>query len=97
MQELHILKLNVSYIREMGLDPLTLILFSDHLINLLLQMSKSGTLNLYTDATGTVIHNVQGQKTYLYSKVVRPKEKLPSVSVADMFSTSHSLPRIELF
>ena len=70
MQELHILKenndkLNVSYIREMGFDLFTIILCSDHLTNILLQISKSDTLNLYIDATETVIHNAQGQKPVL--------------------------------
>ena len=49
----------------MGSDPFTLKLLSDHLTNILLQMSKSDTKNLYVDATGIVIHNVQGQKTLL--------------------------------
>ena len=70
MQKLHILhenddKLFFSYIREMGLDPFIIILFSDPLTNLLLQMSNSDTLNLYIDATGTAIHYVQGQKNLL--------------------------------
>ena len=103
MQELQIIKehdqkLNDPYIRDLGLDPFTVIMFNERQRQLLKQLSRNDSLNIYIDATGTVIHTIHGQKVpYLYSMVVRPQEDLPPVSVADMISTQHTVPRIELF
>ena len=71
-------------------------MFSGNQGKLLKQLSRDNSLNMYIDATGTVIHNKQ-KAPYLYSIVVRPDQNRPPVSVGDMVSTQHSVPRIELF
>ena len=103
MAEIQILKEsyekeNDPYIREIGLDPFTVILISDKQIQFLKHLSNENNLNLYFDATGSVISNIPGQKKpYLYSLVCKPNPGLPAVSVADMLSTQHTIPKIELF
>lgn len=91
-------KLNIPYIREIGLDPFTLIMFSDTQIQLMKQLSNEDSLDLYIDATGGIIRPIQGQKRpYLYSVIVKPGPAALPVSVGDMISTQHTIPRIELF
>ncbi len=67
-------------------------------ISVLRNLSSKNELNLYVDATGSIITNIPGQKRpYIYSLVVKPDTELPPVSVADMVSTSHTVPRISFF
>lgn len=89
---------NEPYIQEIGLDPFYLMLYSKKQISVLRNLSSKNELNLYVDATGSIITNIPGQKRpYLYSLVVKPDTELPPVSVADMVSTSHTVPRISFF
>lgn len=73
-------------------------MFSEAQVKLAKKMAKNGELDLYIDATGSVIQSIKNQKRpYIYSVVVKPTTSLPPVSVADMLSTEHTIPRIELF
>ena len=73
-------------------------MFNDRQVKLSKQLSRNDSLNMYIDAIGTVIHNIHGQKVpYLYSIAIRPDENQSPVSVEDMLSSQHTIPRIELF
>jgi hypothetical protein len=50
------------YIREIGLDPLVVLLFSDKQLKIIQHLSSAKTLDFYFDATGSVIRKVHGQK-----------------------------------
>jgi len=83
------------YLREIGYSPFFTIMFMEQQIELL---RKNIPAKLFLDATGSVICNIPGQKrAYLYSLVMKEDENLPAVSVADMLSCQHTIPRIEHF
>ena len=87
-----------KYIHDIGMDPFTIILISDEQIRLVRELSKKEELDIYIDATGSILQNIKGQKRpYLYSIVIKPYPRIPSVSIADMVTTQHTIPRIELF
>ncbi len=86
------------YIHEIGLDPFCVILYSPQQISMLRKLSSENDLKIYLDATGSIINNIQNQKRpYLYSIVVKPNPTLPPLSLADMISTSHNIPKIQFF
>lgn len=101
LSELEVLKegyADDTFIQDIGMDPFSLVLFSDKQLKLIRQLSKENRLDLYVDATGSVITNITGQKRpYLYSVVVKPSPECPPVSIADMISTQHTIPRIDFF
>jgi len=83
------------YLREIGYSPFFAIMYMDKQVELL---RKNSPAKLFLDATGSVICNIPGQKrAYLYSLVIKEDENLPAVSVADMLSCQHTIPRIEHF
>ena len=87
-----------GYIQEIGADPFTVILVCKEQIQLVRKLSASKELDIYIDATGSVIGNIPNQqKPYMYSIVVRPDPAVPPVSVADMLTTQHTIPRLEYF
>ena len=90
-------KLNIPYVRDIGLDPFALVMFSDKQLRLIKQLSATDSLNIYVDATGAVIKNIFGQRMpYLYSLVVKPCNNIPPVSVAEMITTQNTIFRIDL-
>jgi len=56
-------------------------------------LSSAKTLDLYVDATGGVIRKVHGQKRPLLYSLVAELQNT-SVSLADMLTTQHTIPRI---
>ena len=87
---------NFRYIRDIGYNPFYVIMLSQKQIACLKKCSPN--ISLYFDATGSIISSIPGQKrSYLYSIVVKPDQDVPSISVADMVPTQHTIPRIELF
>jgi len=99
--ELQILKENDElmgqpYIREIGLDPLVVLMFSDEQLKIIQHLSSAKTLDLYVDATGSVIRKVHGQKRPLLDSLVAELQNT-TVSLADMLTTKHTIPRISHF
>lgn len=98
-EEEEVLKTDIDgYIQEIGTDPFTLVMVSRDQIQLIGKLSSMKKLDIYLDATGSVTGNIPDQsKPYLYSLVVRPNPEIPPVSVADMLTTQHNIPRAEFF
>ncbi|MEW8548541.1 MAG: hypothetical protein AB2693_33995 [Candidatus Thiodiazotropha sp.] len=95
-EEEEVLKTDINgYIQEIGTDPFTVVLVSKDQIQLIRKLSCLKKLDIYIDATGSVIGNIPNQsKPYLYSLVVRPDPEVPPISVADMLTTQHSQLRV---
>lgn len=87
-------KEKMAYIREISVDPFTVILISDEQIDFI----KKHKIDLYIDATSSVIGRIERQKRpFLYSVVTKPDPALPEFSLGDMLTTSQNIPKIEYF
>lgn len=70
ISELEILKESYDaeqYIRDIGLNPFTLIMFTKKQIGLVKKLSSHDRLDIYIDSTGSIINNLAGQKRSLFN------------------------------
>jgi hypothetical protein len=87
-----------GYLQHISASPFYMHMYSRQQIQMLIQLSKSGKLDLYFDATGSIIKKIADQKRpLLYSLVVKPDRTLPPCSMADFVTTDHSVPAINHF
>jgi hypothetical protein len=67
-------------------------------IKMLTDLSKAGSLDIFFDATGSIVRTMENQhRCLLYSVVVKPEDSLPPISLADLVTTDHSVPALNHF
>ena len=87
-----------EYVRHVSADPFSVMLYCRQQLDTLCQLSKKGELDLYFDATGSIMAKIAEQhRALLYSLVIKDEEKLPPISVGDFLSTYHTVPALVHF
>lgn len=88
-----------GYVKLYSKEPFSLIMFTDRQILLLRELIKSGSGNLYFDATGSVISKVPGQNERIlyYALVAKGNMKNPPFPFAEFVSNRHTVPDVTNF
>ena len=93
-------KNNPGYIQEVSVDPFLLVTFTEDQIKILQSLFKLGKVNLYLDATGSVVRKVSQDrnKVFYYAVVVQLKDvQEPPLPIAEMITDDHSALSVTRF